>query len=149
VTPWAGLLALALAQATPVAGRPACQKELAQATLAEGSFQSVNAAPFGGKVYLYVPPIPRNWLSFNPFQVWVVEGVYGRPFAQNSGKMDAATFGRIRTSANVRSTAIAVSASSPRGRAGFRISKDTFVAEVMKVNVPLIGAPSVTVRVCR
>ena len=144
------LFALGLGAAAVDQVRLVCQTELANLTVSEGTYRAVRAAPFGDRVYLYVPTIQSGMGGrYQPFELWVLEGVYGRPFVQDAGKLDTAAFDKIRKSRNVLATAIAVSGEKTPAAGRFRISKDTFLAEVRKVNVRFVGTDSVSVRVCR
>ena len=65
---------------------PGCPQPLVSA-IEENTFSVVNLAEFEGRVYLYATKIPRQPGRFEPFDLWVIEGVYGRPLVQSSGPM--------------------------------------------------------------
>jgi hypothetical protein len=144
----AGLLLLALVAGAAPAGAQTCRQALSRLTIPELSYAAVEAAPFGGSLYLYVPQIGSTYIRsrFSPFQLWVVEGVYGKPFARTTGSLDQAGFERLRKSANVRATPIAVSQPGPRP---FTFGRQQYVIDLQKVNVPLSGADTVSLSVCR
>jgi hypothetical protein len=126
--------------------RPSCTQPLATATATERSYVNLNVRDFEGRVFFYVPEIKSSRNTFDPFQLWVVEGIYGRPFIQSSGSMDSATFERLRKSTNIRATALNVRGASESARA--TISRKSYVLE-LTVNVAASGADSVTARICR
>ena len=120
-------------------------------TVPQRSYRQVNATPFAGRVYLYAPDIKTGIIGrgFEPFKLWIVEGVYGRPFVQGSASLDERAFEQIRRSQNVRATPINVDSTSKTPRVAFKIAKDTFVSEIVKVNTSWGGTDSVTVNICR
>ena len=132
--------ALALEQAS------GCAQPLATASAAERSYANVSVREFDGRVFLYVPDIKSAGGSFEAFQLWVVEGVYGRPFVQASGSMDQSTFDRLRKSTNVLATPLSVRRSGESLRA--TIARQPYVLDVA-VKVGSGGADVVTARVCR
>lgn len=135
-----GSAALARAQGT------ACLQPLAAVSVPERSYALVNAKEFEGRVYLYAPEIQSSRGTFEPFQLWVVEGIYGRPFVQNSGPMDQAAFDRLRSNANIRATGLRIARSAESTRA--MISRRPFILEVA-VSVSPGGVDAVSARVCR
>jgi hypothetical protein len=124
-----------------------CSQPLTTTTAAEGSYSIVNIRDFAGRVYLYVPAIRSSSKgTFAQFQLWVVEGVYGRPFVQTSGSLDQATFDRLRKSTNVRATGVSVARSGESKPV--TIARQPFLLEIA-VRVAASGSDSVTVKVCR
>lgn len=145
------IIVLALAvSGSPLLARQAatCRTALASLSVPESGYAVVDAAPFGGRLYVYAPAIQSSYVrgSFTAFQLWIVEGVYGRPMARATGTLDAAGFDRLRRSANVRTTAVNVS--RPMS-APFTFGRQSYILEIVRVNVPLSGGESVDVRVCR
>jgi hypothetical protein len=123
-----------------------CTQPLATASAAERSYTNVNIREFDGRVFLYVPEIKSTGGNFDAFQLWVVEGVYGRPFVQSSGSMDQTAFDRLRNSTNVRATPLSVRRTGESLRA--TIARQPYVLDVA-VKVASSGADSVTAKVCR
>jgi hypothetical protein len=125
---------------------PACQQVLTTLTVPAASYVQADAAPFGGRVFLYVPAITAGRpAGFEPFKLWVVEGIYGQPFIQPSGRLDAASFEKLRGTANIRATPISVTRGNTNAGT-FRIAREMFQAQVLEVNVP---NGSVRARICR
>ena len=125
---------------------PGCPQPLVSAIVEENTFSVVNLAEFEGRVYLYATKIPRQPGRFEPFDLWVIEGVYGRPLVQSSGPMDPALFERLRKNSNVRATATRVQQNGQSGRV--TIGRQTFVME-FSVAMPANRASVVTARICR
>jgi hypothetical protein len=81
-----------------------CQA-LASATVPQRSYVQLNVPAFEQRVYLYAPDIKSSFGGgFSAFTLWIVEGVYGKPFVQPTGSMDESAFEQIRTSRNVMAT---------------------------------------------
>jgi hypothetical protein len=145
------MLLLALTLYAPIesaAQAPACQQPLATLTVPRLSYAEVSGDPFERRVYVYVPEIvARGGSGFQPFQVWVVEGVYGKPFVRATGGLDPAGFDKMRRSQNVRATPVSVVRGDGSDRGQFRIARNTYQVHVLKVNASRSGA--VQVRICR
>jgi hypothetical protein len=122
-----------------------CTQPLATATAAERSYANVGVREFDNRVFIYVPEIRSAGGSFDAFQLWIVEGVYGRPFVQTTGSMDQAAFERLRKSTNVRATPLNVRRSGDSLRA--TIARQSYTLDVT-VRVASSGADSVSARVC-
>jgi hypothetical protein len=146
-----GMWLLALALWAPIEGSaqtPACQQPLGTLTVARSSYAGLSAPSFEQRVYVYVPPFKAGGPSgFQPFQVWIVEGVYGKPFVQAAGGLDAAGFEKLRGSQNVRATPVPVNKGNGSDWGRFRLVKDTYQVQILKVNPS--GAGAVQLRVCR
>jgi hypothetical protein len=144
------LLSIALLIGIPLAASaqvPACQQVLTTVTVPAASYVQANAAPFGGRVFVYVPAIAAGRpAGFQPFQLWVVEGIYGQPFLQASGRLDAAAFEKLRGTANIRATAVSVTRGNTDAGT-FRIGRQVFQAQVLEVNMSNGG--SVRARICQ
>ena len=69
------LLALMLWAPIEIAAQT-CQRDLANLSVPRSNYKMVEGAPFEQRVYVYTPQY-----SAMPFQLWIVEGVYGRPSA--------------------------------------------------------------------
>jgi hypothetical protein len=145
------LLAMLTGMASNVSAEQgaSCQQTLATLSLSQQGYVAVDASPLNGRVYLYLGDIKKDMRGFEPFNVWIVEGVYGKPFAQSRGSLDEPAFDRIRRSPNVRATPIAVSRGTVPTRGQVRAGQEIVVIEVTKVNPSWGGGDSVTVRVCR
>ena len=127
---------VAAVHATPAAQRGPCRQPLARADIATGSYGLVNARPFEGRVFVYVP-------SSGGRQIWVVEGVYGRPFGRASGQLAASEFETLRANRNIRATPVAVSRADGSEGARVRVGKDTYLVLVVGA-----GAGGVRVVAC-
>lgn len=133
--------------ATPVAGQPACRQPLAKVTVPERSYANVSVREFDGRVYLYAPEIrTASPGTLAPFQLWIVEGVYGRPFVEPRGRLDDAAFERLRKSRNVRATPVKISRSGETLRV--TMARKPFVLETT-VALARSGDDTVSVSVCR
>jgi hypothetical protein len=146
------LLVLASASTSAIGsseqGAP-CQV-VASVTVPQRSYAVLNVPAFDQRVYLYTPDIKTSWGGgFAAFTLWIVEGVYGKPFVQATGSMEPSAFEQIRTSRNVMATPVEVAKDSGRRQAPFTIGKDRFVLDLVKINTSLGGTDSVTVNICR
>jgi len=124
----------------------ACPQPLVSTTVVENNFSVVDLAEFEGRVYLYATRILRQPGRFEPFDLWVVEGVYGRPLVQSSGLMDPTLFERLRKNSNVRATATRVQQNGQTGNV--TIGRKAFVIGI-SVAMPANRASVVTARICR
>ena len=131
---------LAIAQGT------ACPRPLASARAVERSYARIDVREFEGRVFLYVPEITASGSRFEPFDVWVVEGVYGRPFVQQAGPMDPPSFERLRASTNVRATAVRVTRTPASGRV--TIARQLYLLDVT-VQAGARGGDAVSAAICR
>jgi hypothetical protein len=140
----AGMPALAaIRQAEPC-------KALASATVPQRGYAQLAVPEFEQRVYVYAPDIKSGWGGgFSAFTLWIVEGVYGKPFVQPTGSMEESAFEQIRTSRNVMATAVPVENNSGPKQVPFTIGKQRFLLNVTKVNTSLGGTDSVSVSVCR
>jgi hypothetical protein len=113
------------------------------------SYAQLNVPAFEQRVYVYAPDIKSGWGGdVSAFQLWIVEGVYGKPFVQAKGSMDVSAFEQIRTSRNVRAIPVRVDGKNNQNRAAVTIAKRQVSLE-LKVNTSFGGADSVLVSVCR
>lgn len=148
--PAATLLALLLLQSPQVQQRASSCQPLASLVVAQRTYALVNVPAFDQRVYIYAPDIKSGWRgSFSAFTLWVVEGVYSRPFGQTSGALEEKTFEQIRTSRNVLATAVPVDANSGPKRTRVTIRRQPFTIDLVKVNTSLGGTDTVTLNVCR
>lgn len=139
------LLATMVAAANLAGAQPnACPQPLATVTVPEGTYAVVDGASFDGRVFLYVPEITARSGSFVPFDAWVVEGVYGRPFVQSRGTLSPAGFNRLKGNRNVRATAVRVAAGGTAGRV--TIDRQTYT---LVFDVRLASRDAVRVALCR
>src|SRR5690606_21167446 len=134
-----------MAAAGQAAGQTAsCRQPLATVNVAERAYAAIDVPAFAGRVFVYVPDIRSSTRGFQPFALWVIEGVYGRPFVLPNGPMDDAAFQRIRTSRNVRATSTTVTRSGQAVRAS--LARQPYVFDVAVRSSR--GVDTVTVRVC-
>lgn len=141
-----------LALSTPAAGQSvSCRQPLETVTVCQRCYKELTSAPFaGGRVFVYAPDIRSGFIGgFAPFKVWIAEGLYGKPFIKSSGALDESAWEQIRRSGNVRATSADVPERYAGKTAQFRVSKETFVLEIMKVRTSWGGTDSITIRVCR
>ena len=146
-----GMWLFALTLWAPIEGSaqtPACQQPLGTLTVPRSGYAGLSAPAFEQRVYVYVPQFKTGGASgFQPFQVWIVEGVYGKPFVQKAGGLDGAGFEKLRGSQNVRATSVPVDKGNGSDWGRFRLAKDIYQVQILKVNPS--GAGSVQLRVCR
>ena len=128
------------------AQRDACTQPLATPTVAERSYASIDVGEFEGRVFLYAPDIRASRGAFDPFDLWIIEGIYGRPFVQSSGGLDAAAFERLKKTSNVRATPLTIRRATETTRV--LITRQNYVLDV-SVRVSATGADSVAARICR
>ena len=147
------VVAMTLAVSTPAAGQAvSCRQPIETVTVCQRCYMELTSAPFaGGRVFVYAPDIKSGFFGggFAPFKVWIVEGLYGKPFIKSSGELDESAWEQIRNSRNVRATSADVPEKYTGKTAQFRISKETFVLEIMRVATSWGGTDRVTIRVCR
>ena len=114
------------------------------------SYAQLTVPDFEQRVYVYAPDIKSGFGGgFSPFNLWIVEGVYGKPFTQATGTLEESAFEQIRGSRNVMATSVPVDKNSLPKRAPFTIGKQQFILELAKVNTSLGGTDSVSVNICR
>lgn len=137
-----------VAPVEPAAQAPVCQAMLATLTVQRSSYAEVSGDPFEQRVYVYVPEVKATARSgFEPFQVWVVQGIYGKPFVQATGSLDEAGFTRLRGSQNVRATPVNVVRGDGSDWGRFRLARNIYQVQVLSVNPSVAGA--VQLRICR
>ena len=144
-------LVLVLLSALPAAGQgqSSCQA-LTSVVVAQRTYALFNVPAFDQRVYIYAPDIKSGWGGgFDAFTMWIIEGVYSRPFGQTSGALDERTFEQIKSSRNVLATAVPIPRNSGPQRARVTIRRQPFMVDVVKVNTSLGGTDSVTVNLCR
>ena len=152
-------LIIALSVMAQIASQPAqaCTEEVQALMVAQRSYVQIRPDVFASRpwLYLYVPDIESRLGrgGFKTFTMWLVEGIYGKAFAEPSGPLRENEFRRIRESANVRSQPINV-AYDERTRSAARISvriipTDPVALEVVEVKTSLLADHAVTVRICR
>lgn len=104
-----------------------------------------------GLLFLWVPDIKGGFFSgpVQAFDIWVVEGIYGRPFPKKSDSFSDSRFERLRTSQNVIAKAIRVDPRSLPATTSFQYGRNkTVMLRIEKVFTPWAGDDSVTVTVC-
>jgi hypothetical protein len=143
------VLLFAVLMVPPMMMQPSCQP-LETLTVCQRCYQQLRSERFGGRVYFYAPDIKTSWFgNYDPFNLWVVEGIYGNPFLKGSGSLDEQRFEQIRKSQNVTATPIKVDQRAPGKRASLTVSKRPLSIEIVKVNTSLSGTDTVTLRVCQ
>jgi hypothetical protein len=143
-------LCLSVPAAAPLEAQVAPCQALTSVVVPQRSYAQLSVPDFEQRVYVYAPDIKSSWGGgFSDFTLWIVEGVYGKPFVQATGSMDEQAFEQIRSSRNVMATGVPVDKNPGPKRAPFTIGKQKFVLEVAKVNTSLGGTDSVSVSVCR
>lgn len=125
----------------------ACAQPLTTLTVGGDTYAEVQAAPFDGRVFVYAPAIPTAGSRFRPFQIWVIEGIYGRPFVRQTGPLSHADFEKLRRSPNVRATAIRVVRGDGSEGLTLRMGRNSYPVQVLNVNTS--GRGAVRVRFCR
>jgi hypothetical protein len=133
-----------------VADQGGACKALTSLTVPQRTYAQVNIPAFGQRVYFYAPDIKSSFGgSFSAFTVWVIEGVYTKPFGQPTGSLEERAFERIRGSRNVIVTAVPVERNSNTKRTPVTIARQPYIVELVKVNTSLGGTDSVTLNLCR
>jgi hypothetical protein len=128
-----------------------CRSPLETVTVCQRCYLELKTIPARGGVFLYAPDIKSGFIgrSFDPFQLWIVEGVYGKPFAKSAGPLDERRFEDIRKSRNVLATAVTVDKQYASKLTPFQVAKERFSVQIVKVNTSWGGTDTVTVAVCR
>jgi hypothetical protein len=131
------------------AGQGSSCSRLTSVDVPQRSYAQVNVQAFEQRVFFYAPDIESNFgKGFKPFQLWIVEGVYGKPFVKASGSMDESEFEKIRASRNVRATAVPIDGKTSQKPVPVTIGKQRVTLEI-KVNTSFTGTDRVVVGVCR
>ena len=123
-----------------------CKEPLAKDTIGVRSYARIDVKEFDGRVFVYVPDIKPSGAAFEPFDLWVIEGIYGRPFVQQAGPLEPAAFDRLRSSPNVRATAVRVARTPSTGKVS--IARQPFLFDVT-VQRAASGASTVLTAICR
>ena len=140
----------ALVAASPAAGQTPCGRPIeSDHTVCQRCYERLNNQAFGGRVYVYVPDIKTRLGGYQPFNICIVEGVYGSPFLDYSGTFDEGKFEQLRRSRNVLATAIRVDKASLGTPSAFKVGADTFRVEPTHVHTSLFGTDTVTLKICR
>ena len=124
-----------------------CAQPLTTLTVQANTYAEVQAAPFERRVFVYAPAITAAGSGFRPFQIWVIEGLYGRPFVRQTGALSHADFEKLRGSPNVRATAIRVVRGDGSEGLALRMGRNTYPVQVLSVSTR--GSGTVQVRFCR
>lgn len=141
---WLAFLVGANAPLPAPAAMQACAQPEVTVMAPEGTYASVGLREFEGRVFIYVPTINAQGNRIAPFDVWFVEGVYGRPFPQPSGPLNENAFSGLRANANIRATAVRVGGAVDTARV-------TIARQVLAMDVRVsAGNPDeLTMRICR
>jgi hypothetical protein len=149
VTLVTALVALLSIPAVAHAGQGSPCQALASVVVPQRSYARLDVPAFEQRVFVYAPDIRSGWgRGFSAFQLWIVEGVYGKPFVQASGSMDEPAFEQIRRSRNVRATAVPIEQNADQKRVQVPIGKRQYTLE-LRVQTSIGGANTVAVTVCR
>jgi len=118
------LLVALVTSAAADAGQGSTCSTLTSVVVPQRGYAELNVPAFEQRVFVYVPDIGSSWGGeFKAFQLWIIEGIYGRPFVKANGLMDESEFERIRSSRNVRATAVPINAKEPAKRVPLTIAK--------------------------
>ena len=144
------LLLLALATPTVAdAGQGSSCSPLTSVVVPQRSYAQLNVAAFDQRVFVYAPDIESGFGGdFKSFQLWIVEGVYGKPFVKSTGAMDEREFERIRASRNVKATSVVINGSERQKRVPLTIAKQRVALDIT-VNTSFAGTDRVAISVCR
>jgi hypothetical protein len=149
VTLVAALVVMLSTPALTHAGQGSPCQALASVVVPQRSYARLDIPAFEQRVFVYAPDIKSGWRGgFSAFQLWIVEGVYGRPFVQAGGPMGEPAFEQIRNSRNVRATAVPIEQNAFETRTFVTIDNRRYALE-LKVRTSLGGTDRVTVTVCR
>jgi len=144
----AACLVFVLAAVAPAGTQPSrCTRPLEVTTVSGDGYVVLDVRAFEGRVFAYLPAVSGSGSSFRPFSLWVVEGVYGKPFVRTSGSLTPAAFDKLRDSRNVRATAIRVSRGDGSEGTTLRVGKDRYRVEAQSVNAS--GRGTARVAVCQ
>ena len=137
---------------------PPCRDASPPLTVPQESYAQIARDGSADRVwlYIYVPDIKSRFgqVGFKPFDMWLVEGVYGRAFADTSGPMKESEFAMIRRSPNVKARPIKVrfddqTQSAARVSQSITVGKETLTIQVDAVTIGFFVADTVSVRICR
>jgi hypothetical protein len=113
-------------------------------------YEQLDNEAFGKRVYLYVPDIKSKALGgFDPFDVWIVEGVYGPPFLDYGGVFDQSKFERLQKTGNVVVTRVPVDKNRLGKAQSFKVGKNAFQIEPTRVLTSFGGTDRVALKICR
>jgi hypothetical protein len=119
---------------------------MATLTVAPRSYAEVPVASFEGRVFVYVPGLQTvSGSRARPFQLWIVQGVYGRPFLQRTGPLEESGFDRMRRTQNIRAFPVDVRIGNGSDMGEITVSGHRYVIHV--VNVDRAGG-GVRLRIC-
>jgi hypothetical protein len=138
----AGTAVPSLAQAAP------CRQTVATLTVPSSTYAEVGAKEFAGRVFVFVPEVGLTAPGrFRPFQLWIIEGVYARPFMQSRGSLAQSTFDALSKSRNIRATPVSVTRGDGSDAGAFRVRGTQYPVRVLGVAVS--KGVSVDLAVCR
>jgi len=147
------MLALTLAAATGIAAQTpvGCGTPIEREhTVCQRCYERLDAPSFKGKVYVYTPDIrSRVFGGYEPFSIWIVEGIYGPPFLDAGGVFDEAKFNQLAKTRNVVATQVPVDNTLLGKARPFKVGKDGYRIELTHVHTSYGGTDSVSFRICR
>ena len=156
-----GGLGVLLGASAAAAGQPQLQKQPQpqprcatvierEHTVCRRCYEQLDNEAFGKRVYLYVPDIKSKVFGgFDPFDVWILEGVYGPPFLDYGGVFDPSRFDQLRKTGNIVATRIPVDKNRLGKAQSFKVGKNVFQIEPTRVLSSYSGGDRVGLKICR
>ena len=131
--------------------QPRCGTEFEREhTVCQRCYEQLDNDAFGKRVYLYVPDIKsRVFGGFDPFDVWILEGVYGPPFLDYGGVFDPSRFDQLKKTGNVVATRIPIDKNRLGKAQSFKVGKRVFQIEPTRVLTSYGGTDRVGLKICR
>jgi len=119
-------------------------------TVCQRCYEQLDNQVFGKRVYVYVPDIKSGvFRGFDPFDVWIIEGIYGPPFLDYGGVFDPSRFEQLKSTGNVVATRIPVDKDRLGKSQSFKVGKNTFQIEPTRVLTSYKGTDRVALKICR
>ena len=119
-------------------------------TVCQRCYEQFDSQEFNKRVYVYVPDIKSKLLGgFDPFDMWIVEGIYGPPFLDYGGVFQQDKFEQLKNTGNVIATRIPVDKNALGKAQSFKVGKNAFRIEPIRVETSYGGTDRVTLRICR
>jgi hypothetical protein len=131
--------------------QPRCETAIEREhTVCQRCYEQLDNEAFGKRVYLYVPDIKSKVFGgFDPFDVWILEGVYGPPFLDYGGVFDPSRFDQLRKTGNVVATRIPIDKNRLGKAQSFKVGKRVFQIEPTRVLTSYGGTDRVGLKICR
>jgi hypothetical protein len=119
-------------------------------TVCQRCYEQFDSQEFNKRVYVYVPDIKSKLLGgFDPFDLWIVEGIYGPPFLDYGGVFQQDKFEQLKNTGNVIATRIPVDKNALGKAQPFKVGKSAFRIEPVRVETSYGGTDRVTLKICR